>query len=245
MATIVTRAGKGSPLTNTEVDANFTNLNTELGTKANTSSLATVATTGVYSDLTGKPTNVSSFTNDSSYITSSALTGYLTSSTAASTYQPLDGDLTAIAGLAGTTGIVRKTAANTYTLDTATYLTGITSGQVTTALGFTPYNATNPSGYITSADLTGYITSSTAASTYQPLDGDLTAIAALAGATGFVKKTAANTYTLDTATYLTSITSTNVTTALGFTPYNATNPSGYITSSGSISGSDKPKWVYH
>ena len=29
MATIVTRAGKGSPLTNTEVDANFTNLNAE------------------------------------------------------------------------------------------------------------------------------------------------------------------------------------------------------------------------
>jgi hypothetical protein len=29
MATIVTRAGKGSPLTNAEVDANFTNLNTD------------------------------------------------------------------------------------------------------------------------------------------------------------------------------------------------------------------------
>ena len=28
-----------------------------------------------------------------------------------------------------------------------------------------------------------------------------------------------------------------VTTALGFTPYNSTNPSGYITSSGSITGS--------
>ena len=28
MATIVTRAGKGSPLTHVEVDANFTNLNT-------------------------------------------------------------------------------------------------------------------------------------------------------------------------------------------------------------------------
>ena len=27
MVTIVTRAGKGSPLTNAEVDANFTNLN--------------------------------------------------------------------------------------------------------------------------------------------------------------------------------------------------------------------------
>lgn len=95
MATIVTRSGKGSPLTNAEVDGNFTNLNTELGTKANASSLATVATSGAYSDLTGKPTNVSSFANDSGYIT------------------------------------------------------GITSGNVTTALGFTPYNATNPAGYIT------------------------------------------------------------------------------------------------
>lgn len=34
MAVIVTRAGKGSPLTNNEVDANFVNLNTELGLKA-------------------------------------------------------------------------------------------------------------------------------------------------------------------------------------------------------------------
>lgn len=33
MASITTRAGKGSPLTNAEVDANFTNLNTELGQK--------------------------------------------------------------------------------------------------------------------------------------------------------------------------------------------------------------------
>ena len=29
MATITTRSGKGSPLTNNEVDANFTNLNTD------------------------------------------------------------------------------------------------------------------------------------------------------------------------------------------------------------------------
>lgn len=29
MATIVTRAGKGSPLTHNEVDSNFTNLNTD------------------------------------------------------------------------------------------------------------------------------------------------------------------------------------------------------------------------
>jgi len=53
MATIVTRAGKGSALTHTEVDANFTNLNTD---KVESSALATVATTGAYSDLTGTPT---------------------------------------------------------------------------------------------------------------------------------------------------------------------------------------------
>ncbi len=33
-----------------------------------------------------------------------------------------------------------------------------------------------------------------------------------------------------------ALTSADITTALGFTPYNSTNPSGYITSSGSISG---------
>lgn len=38
MATIVTRAGKGSPLTHVEVDANFTNLNAD---KAETSVVAT------------------------------------------------------------------------------------------------------------------------------------------------------------------------------------------------------------
>jgi hypothetical protein len=38
----------------------------------------------------------------------------------------------------------------------------------------------------------------------QPLDGDLTAIAALSGTTGFLKKTAADTWTLDTNTYITS-----------------------------------------
>ena len=36
------------------------------------------------------------------------------------------------------------------------FLTGITSGQVTTALGFTPYNSTNPSGYTSN---TGTVTS--------------------------------------------------------------------------------------
>jgi hypothetical protein len=53
----------------------------------------------------------------------------------------------------------------------AATVSSITSSQVTTALGFTPYNATNPAGYITSSALSGYLTSSTAASTYLPLAG--------------------------------------------------------------------------
>lgn len=36
------------------------------------------------------------------------------------------------------------------------YLTGISSSDVTTALGYTPYNSSNPDGFITSSALTGY-----------------------------------------------------------------------------------------
>ena len=46
-------------------------------------------------------------------------------------------------------------------------------------------------------------------SVYQPLDADLTSIAGLSGTSGFLKKTAADTYTLDTSTYLTSFTETD------------------------------------
>lgn len=42
------------------------------------------------------------------------------------------------------------------------YITGISSNDVTTALGYTPYNATNPNGYITSSALTNYVTTNTA-----------------------------------------------------------------------------------
>ena len=38
------------------------------------------------------------------------------------------------------------------------FITGITSSDVTTALGYTPYNSTNPNGYITISALNGYAT---------------------------------------------------------------------------------------
>jgi len=45
---------------------------------------------------------------------------------------------------------------NNWSESTSTFLTGITSGQVTTALGFIPYNSTNPAGYTSN---TGTVTS--------------------------------------------------------------------------------------
>jgi hypothetical protein len=84
------------------------------------------------------------------------------------------------------------------------YITGINSGMVTGALGFTPYNSTNPNGYITGINST-----------------------MVTNALGFTPYNSTN-----PSGYITGINSTMVTNALGFTPYNSTNPSGYITSSG-------------
>jgi hypothetical protein len=79
----------------------------------------------------------------------------------------------------------------------------ITSSDVTTALGFTPYNATNPSGYTTN---TGTVTSVATLGTVSGLT--------LTGGT----ITGTGTITLGGTL---SLTSTDVTTALGFTPVSA------------------------
>ena len=75
--------------------------------------------------VTGKPTNVSAFTNDAGYITT--------------------------VGAVSWAAVTGKPTVVSYFTNDAGYLTGVTTGQVTTALGFTPYNSTNPSGFINSA----------------------------------------------------------------------------------------------
>ena len=84
--------------------------------KLGITSFATVASSGSYSDLINKPPI----------------------SVVGTDVQAWDADLTAIASLAETTGLLRKTSANNWVLDTSQYLTGITSSQITTALGYTP-----------------------------------------------------------------------------------------------------------
>ena len=101
--------------------------------------------------------------NPANYLTSSALTPYLTTAAAALTYYPIptgtisqyitgNGTLATFPTIptVGTWGglnypswtigtpFVKMTAVGTFALDTNTYLTGITSSDVTTALGYTP-----------------------------------------------------------------------------------------------------------
>lgn len=67
---------------------------------------------------------------------------------------------------------------------------------------------------------------------FQAWDGDLDAIAALAGTSGFLKKTAANSWTLDTSAYLTSAVTTISFGTTGLTPASATG--GAVTVGGTL-----------
>ena len=86
------------------------------------------------------PTFSGSLSGNASSATNVAWSGVTSKPTTISGYgitdaQPLDPDLTAIAGLAGTSGILKKTAVNTWVLDTNTY--GTSSG-VTSVTGTAP-----------------------------------------------------------------------------------------------------------
>ena len=74
MSTIVTRAGKGSALTHTEVDANFTNLNTDKIQSGNTvASLVITDLSGT--TVTYTNANISSATISSATISGGSITG--------------------------------------------------------------------------------------------------------------------------------------------------------------------------
>jgi hypothetical protein len=201
----------------------------------------------------------------------------------------------AVTSVAGRTGAVTLTSSdvglgNVENKSSATIRGEITSGNVTTALGYTPYNSTNPSGYITSSALSSYLPLSggtltgvlvsptgqfrksqtagnytTAALWTESYDNTATGIAFhISGNVGKFLEMRTNgilywngdavihggNYTsysptltgtgasgtwginiTGNAATVSSITSGQVTGALGYTPYNATNPSGYITSS--------------
>lgn len=156
--------------------------------------------------------------------------------------QPLDADLTAIAGLAGTSGFLRKTAADSWSLDTNTYLTGNqtisvsgdASGSGATSISLTLANSGVAAGTYTkvTVDAKGRVTTgaSLASADLPTYTGTITS-SQVTTALGFTPYNSTN-----PNGYITGINSSMVTSALGYTPYNSSNPSGYITSSASISG---------
>lgn len=79
------------------------------------------------------PTDVSAFNNDAQYVNASQ-------AAAAAPVQSVNGSTGAV-----TVSVPTKVSQLS---NDSGFITGINSGDVTTALGYTPYNATNPNGYV-------------------------------------------------------------------------------------------------
>jgi hypothetical protein len=155
MATIVTRAGKGSPLTHNEVDANFTNLNTD---KAEVSSLGTAAFTattayataaqGALADTATQPaTTVAKTSATGSAVIPTGTTGqqdgspaagYLRFNTTDTSFEGYDGtEWGSIGGGATSDAIYENSATITEDITIATGRNGMSTGPISVAGGVT------------------------------------------------------------------------------------------------------------
>jgi hypothetical protein len=155
MATIVTRAGKGSPLTHNEVDANFTNLNTD---KAEVSSLGTAAFTattayataaqGALADTATQPaTTVAKTSATGSAVIPTGTTGqqdgspaagYLRFNTTDTSFEGYDGSAWgSIGGGATSDAIYENSATIAEDITIATGRNGMSTGPISVAGGVT------------------------------------------------------------------------------------------------------------
>ena len=109
------------------------------------------------------------------------------------------------------------------------YITSISSSNVTTALGYTPYNSTNPSGY--------------QANVLETVKVNGTALTPTTKTVDIIVPTSTTQLTNDSG-YITSISSSNVTTALGYTPESTSNLVTTVTSTSTDSTYPSAKAVY-
>jgi hypothetical protein len=144
------------------------------------------------------------------------------------TWQPYDEDLAAIGALTGTSGLLKKTAANTWELDTNTYLTsstgvvsvngssGVITGIAVTATGLSQFASTS------SADLAGVLSDETGFST------GAKAVFSISPAISTSITTASTSFDL------VNTTATTVNFAGGATAVNIGNASGTVTVAGDL-----------
>ncbi len=152
--------------------------------------------------------------------------------------QPLDADLTAIAALTGSGGLLKRAGDSSWLLDYSTYATQTYVGiQIANLVSSAPttLDTLNELATALGNDANFSTTITTALGNKQPLSTDLTAIAALSGTSGVLKKTDTNTWALDTSTYLTSESDTLASvTGRGASTSSAITVNNTITSSGTI-----------
>ena len=172
MATIITRASKGSPLTNAELDANFNNINAQLSTAVITGGTidgatigATTATTGKFSQLdvdnlrldgntissTDTNGNVTITPNGTGEVTISKLnvTGIATLAAGAVLGTPASGTVTNLTGTAsininGTVGATTPTTASVTTLTASADSSFTSTGAVIVSKGTTGQRPGSP-----------------------------------------------------------------------------------------------------
>ena len=175
-AVTITNSGILSISGTAPVTANTTSGATTISMAAATASVNGYMTTAYASKLDGiaagatNVTNTNQLTNGAGYVTSSGVTavtgtGPIVSSGGTTPAISIPAATASVNGYMTTAyaskldGIAASATNVTNTnqlTNGAGYITGISSGNVTTALGYTPYNSTNPSGYTTN---TGTVTS--------------------------------------------------------------------------------------
>jgi len=125
MSTIVTRAGKGSPLTHTEVDNNFTNLNTDKYQSGNNASFGTLSATGA-----------------TTFSGTTVISGSLTANTLSSSGATITGGTINSTAIGGTTAAAGKfttleaTGVSTFAAGTVSAPAITTSGDTNTGIFF-------------------------------------------------------------------------------------------------------------
>ena len=207
-------------------------LSTALSGYTPTANLATVATSGSYNDLTDTPTiptvNNATLTIQKNSVDVQTFTANASSNVTCNITVPTDtNDLTNGAG----------------------FISGINSADVTTALGYTPVNPSSLATVATSGDYADLTNKPTIPAAQVQSDWNETNTSSKAyilnkptiPSSVIVDQTYDGTSTnaqsgvaIEGAGFLTGITSTDVTTALGYTPYDSSNPSGYTSNAGTV-----------